>query len=461
MLDRDPHALRPRRSSELEPRRLDLVAPSASPLALATSRAPGSHRAGAARRGARSARHGGALALAVGLIAGCMGDVKSDKRESAEGTTKQAVRAAPGSDCMRRGGAITLDVTLTRACSPYTLEGGIDVINGATLTIEPGVEIRFHDGDWLEIGATGRPGRLVARGTPDAPIVITAADPDTSRPERPGKPPSWLGLWFHSGTLPGSVLTHAVIRKGGGENAHIKPPLPQGCITLTGVAAGALELDHVEARECLLGAFLMSESAMRAGSLTFVDSPAGFVVDAASMRSLIAPATYRGVTHNVITGGEVREDAEWVPQDVPFVVRGRVHVGDADGASLALSPGLELRFQPDTELAVGVSGEGRLIAKGTAKSPVKLASSGPDATWRGLVFGERTAQGSALEHVEIGGTSGDGALRVLTQPGRVSLEGVTFADNAVDLLVGCGAAPKVANARYGSKKGLVEQSPCP
>lgn len=361
---------------------------------------------------------------------------------------------------MKKGGIITSDTTLTRSCSPYVLDAGIDVINAATLTIEAGVEVRFHDGDWLEIGATGRPGRLIARGTPEQPIVLTSDDGDVTRPYAAGKPPSWFGVWFHSGTLEGSVLTHAIIDQAGGVNAHIKPALSHGCITLTGVKAGALQLDQLQARNCLIGAFVMSESHVKAGTLAFEDSPAGFVVDAESASAIINPASYRGVSQNVITGGAVRDEAEWVPQDVPFVVTGNVVVGGESNPTLALSPGLELRFDSGAALEVGTKAPGALRAKGTARAPVTLTSSNPDAPWRGLTFGALTSENSALEFVELSNTGGDAGVSVLTPPGRVAIRNSSFANNKSDVLVGCGAKPRVTNARYRSPKGLTQKSPC-
>jgi hypothetical protein len=404
-----------------------------------------------------------AFAAAAGApcAAGCIGEKKGEGAAPAsDAPPAQSAPAASVPACMKKGGIITRDTTLQKSCSPYVLDAGIDVINGATLTIEAGVEVRFHDGDWLEIGATGRPGRLIARGTAEQPIVLTSDDGDITRPYMAGKPPSWFGVWFHSGTLEGSVLTHAIIDQAGGVNAHIKPALSQGCITLTGVKPGVLELDQLQARNCLIGALVMSESRVKAGALSFEDSPAGFVVDADSAGAVITPATYRNVSQNVITGGAVREEGEWVPQDVPFVVTGSVVVGGASNPTLALSPGLELRFAPGAALEVGTRAPGALRAKGTARAPVTLTSAAPDARWGGLTFGAQTSESSSLDFVELSNTGGDAGVSVLTPPGRVTIKNSSFANNKSDVLVGCDARPTVSNARYRSPQGLTRKSPC-
>jgi hypothetical protein len=397
-----------------------------------------------------------AIALGALCLTGCIADKKDLPKAK-----QQEPKNQPEPRCFKKGGVLDRDLTLTRECSPYVLDAGIDVINDATLTIEPGVELRFRDGDWLEIGATGRPGRLVARGTPERPIVLTADDPDITRPSSPEKAPTWFGVWFHSGTLPGSVLTNAIISQGGGVNGFLKPPLAQGCLTLTGVKPGALELDQLQARNCLVGALVMSESAVKLGTLSFEDSPAGFVSDAQSLGSIILPVAYRGVAQNVITGGTVSSDAEWVPQDVPFFVSGTVQVGGNSSPTLALSPGLELRFDKGVALEVGTRAPGGIKAKGTAKAPVTLTASSADAPWRGLTLGPQTTEGSALDGVELSNSAGDAGVSVLSAKGRVSIKGSSFSNNGTDVLVGCNAKPALAGDRYRSAKGVVHKAPCP
>ncbi|MFZ1985740.1 MAG: right-handed parallel beta-helix repeat-containing protein, partial [Desulfatitalea sp.] len=74
---------------------------------------------------------------------------------------------------------ITTDTTWTLASSPYIVTGYITVQGattaGATLTIEPGVQVRFNSGRYLNIGGTsGNPGALIAQGTAANPIVFTS-----------------------------------------------------------------------------------------------------------------------------------------------------------------------------------------------------------------------------------------------------------------------------------------------
>jgi hypothetical protein len=202
------------------------------------------------------------------------------------------------------------DTTLVKACSPYTIKGGIDVLHDATLTIEAGVELRFRNTDWLEIAAAGtRGGKLVARGTREEPIVLTAQD-GQAVPARPAR--TWLGLWFNAGTGTGSILSNAIIRSGGGDNRHIKPTLTQGCITLTDVAEGAVTIENVRVEGCANAGVVLQRSQASITGLTIVDTRVGFQLDGVAADAIPAAVTYDRVDQHLIerAAGGPRRGAE-------------------------------------------------------------------------------------------------------------------------------------------------------
>lgn len=87
---------------------------------------------------------------------------------------------------------ITQDITTSRtlyADTTYTLKGFIHVLNGATLTIQPGTTIL---GDYATLGSSlfiMRGAKIQAVGTADKPIVFSSSRPVGSR-----QPGDWGGL---------------------------------------------------------------------------------------------------------------------------------------------------------------------------------------------------------------------------------------------------------------------------
>jgi hypothetical protein len=381
-------------------------------------------------------------AVAALLLAGC-----KEKPSEPVVTVKPAAATCPIAS------KVDHDVTLTKACSPYNQpRGGIDVVNGATLTIEAGVELRIFGLDWLEVGAGGEPGRMIAKGTAEEPIVFTFADA--------AEPKKWLGLWFHSGTLPGSELSHAVLRGGGGDNRHSKPNLLMGCLTLTGVKPGALRIDGVTVEGCVNGGLRMTNSHVQLGAFSFVDTSQGFVVDPESAGQITQPAQYRGVTENVIRGGTLAADARWLPQAVPYVVDGDISVGGPSSPKLTLAAGTELRFTKGHGLLVGAEQPGALLVEGTEEAPVKLGAKTSGEPWSGVRLQDQTQSGTRLSYAQVTDSAGEGGVTVSAKAGHVEIQNSSFSGNTTDVLLGCGAQLESGSSnKFASQRGLVRE-PC-
>jgi len=118
------------------------------------------------------------------------------------------------------GGGIYTNTTWTLVNSPYELSAPIVVGNNATLTIEPGVEIRIGSGHSISVGSVaGGTGTLIARGTSQQPITITSLSASPS-------PGDWGFVLFADAAvdtvlgqgdeyLSGSVLSHVRMEFGG------------------------------------------------------------------------------------------------------------------------------------------------------------------------------------------------------------------------------------------------------
>ena len=125
-------------------------------------------------------------------------------------------------------GEITQNTTWIKANSPYLVTGDITIRHSAmnsngtaltTLTINPGVEVRFEPQTGLYVGkdipnnSWGYWGALSAVGTEAEPIIFTsnAASPT---------PGDWKGIYFRTWTVDAaSRLEHCVIEYGGLTNS--------------------------------------------------------------------------------------------------------------------------------------------------------------------------------------------------------------------------------------------------
>ncbi len=107
-------------------------------------------------------------------------------------------------------GNITEDTTWTLANSPYIVTETVQVLEDVTLTIEPGVVVRFNEGIGLNIG-----GKLIARGT-QTNIINFTANQDSN----------WGGIKFFSSSIDavfnengnyesGSIVEYSIIEKAG------------------------------------------------------------------------------------------------------------------------------------------------------------------------------------------------------------------------------------------------------
>jgi len=97
-------------------------------------------------------------------------------------------------------GTITQDTDWTAVDSPFIVSNNVTVNPGVTLTVEPGVQVRFGDNFWITVN-----GKIIADGTDDRTILFTSDNPNAS-----------VGSWgtiLINGTQQSSI-THCIIEYG-------------------------------------------------------------------------------------------------------------------------------------------------------------------------------------------------------------------------------------------------------
>jgi RHS repeat-associated protein len=137
-------------------------------------------------------------------------------------------------------GTISANTTWTLANSPYILTGNVTVASGATLTIEPGVVVKFN----AQFRTLWVSGTLKAIGTEAQPIVFTSIQDDTVGGDSNGDgaatspaPGQWYDIGIQAGTT--SELRHVAVRYGGYGSAN----WGYGAISVSGVGT-SVAIDH-------------------------------------------------------------------------------------------------------------------------------------------------------------------------------------------------------------------------
>ena len=279
-------------------------------------------------------------------------------------------------------GNITQDTTWTKANSPYIV--GQSYINaGVTLTIEPGVEVKFTSGGWLST-VSGSVSTLIAQGTEEEPIRFTSAAAEP-------KPGDWNALYAYSGAVVN--LGHCVVEYAGS------------------VAAIQVYSSNVTVRDCTIrdnsghGIHVVSAGL----TPTFERVTVERSNTAIRQETIDMQPVYRGlrlrenqVNAVFVAGGNTSRD---VTLDSTGIVEGMLSFGQhyiGVGTTLTVSPGSTLSFRSGGFLSTANGSASTLIAEGTTSRPITFtsAAAAPNAgDWNALyVF----AQGMAtLRHCVV------------------------------------------------------------
>ena len=203
------------------------------------------------------------------------------------GVTSTVLLRATGQDVMmRRGVTVTADETWS-ADYPYQIFDSLVVAENATLRLDAGVRLHFHDGAYMRVY-----GSLITAGTPEKSVEMTGDRTDNVVGDISFDlmASQWTGLHFAPGSR-GNRLSHTVVRNTvSGVSADSLSVVEMVNCRLRNSAGYALETRHAEVRlvgcevaDASLGAMLMHGGDITANHCTFANyylftAPRGAIV---------------------------------------------------------------------------------------------------------------------------------------------------------------------------------------
>ena len=326
------------------------------------------------------------------------------------------------------GGTISTDTVWALSGSPYVVASNITVkgTDGAdgitTLTVEPGVVVKFNQYRYMNIGASsGDPGALVAQGEAGNPILFTSNQATPA-------PGDWYYIRFYNTTADATtVMEHCTVEYGGyssgslylyqaspalrnvtvqdsnsyGLNISYAEPVIENCIFssnqnydlyYTGTVGGSVTGSVINSGISMLadGVVHFSDNTVNQNNSYVIKAKpdmVGAIVSGSSFTNVDADSYLE------VSSGTISHDAAWTAA-IPYVVLGYLTVVGTDGeddiTTLSIEPGAEISFNSRTSYMLignGSGDPGALAALGTAGQPILFTSNTAEpaaADWIGI-----------------------------------------------------------------------------
>jgi hypothetical protein len=272
---------------------------------------------------------------------------------------------------------LSQDRLLTKACSPYRVQGFVWMVGGATLSSEPGVTVELGPGAAILLGDGSAKGSLKLEGTSTEKVRLTTE-------AQPAKKGSWRGIAAENAGI--VRLLHTVV---------------EGAGAATGSADPQASLYVKAAQEIALVGVAFSQSSGHGlhAALKLDPGPLFSSFEATSFNAVEIPAqlhirhlTEIGQGNNFGTAGVVEvvsdtvdKPAVWKAIGVPYRM---IEATLTLEASLTLEAGVSLELPPQAVIDVAYgSSAAALHAAGTAAKPVKIGTaSGKAGSWNGILI---------------------------------------------------------------------------
>lgn len=296
---------------------------------------------------------------------------------------------------------LTQSRTLTKACSPYRVQGHVWMTGGSTLAAEPGVTVELGPGAAILLGdATGK-GSLKLAGTAAEKVKLTSE-------AQPAKKGTWRGIAAENAeTL---ELLHTQLEGAGAPTGSGDPEAAiyvksAASITISGLAVSQSSGHGLHAAFSvspgpLFVAFEESSLAADVGAALHIRH----VTEIGKGMSFGTPGA-GGVVE--VVSGTLDKPAVWKSIGVPYRLLEATLTLEA---SLTLEAGVNLEVPSGAAIDVGyTSTDAAIHAAGTALKPITIGTaSGAAGSWNGILVYQGSSTFSSTTIAGAGHTSSQG-----------------------------------------------------
>ncbi len=327
-----------------------------------------------------------------------------------------------GTDAIQvAGGTVSASATWKDGGVPYIVANNVLVESAGsapTLTIKPGVTVRFDPGKSLVIGRS-QAGALQAVGTSSRRITFTANSPAPA-------PGSWPGIEFDSHAASSSRISYADVDFAGFNDgfgdfwggitvAGAAPTLQNITVQNSAVAGlwiqagGAPDISGSRLSGNPVGLYAAYPAAPSLQT-TVISGNSGYAI---SMDARVNFAALSGLTVSGngadaidVRTGTIDVNTTWKNGGVPYVLRGSLSVEGSAKPVFTIEPGATLKFGPAAAFLVGRLADGTVNAVGTSTQRITFTanSASPAAGfWLGVQLYGKTSSTIAYAAVSYAG----------------------------------------------------------
>ncbi|HET9953964.1 MAG TPA: hypothetical protein VFQ61_05655 [Polyangiaceae bacterium] len=306
--------------------------------------------------------------------------------------------------------------TNTTWSGTINIRRNLRVVEGATLTIEPGTHIVMGPDSMIEFGWNTNAATVKAVGTAEKPIRFCGEQ---------GDPGFWSGISVGSNVTSNSQLSHVLISDAGADEAALTLA---SNIEITDVQIRNSEKDGVHAVDFSEGSAQLSVEGAQGTAVVATHADA---IDRFPLGG-----TFSNNQNNLVAldFGSIETDVTFADVGIPYQHEGTLQIRKA---KVVIDPGVTILMGADAFLDVGWNtNAGTLTAVGTPEAPIVFRGvEEQSGFWAGILIETNVTTNSSLSNLEIWHAGGNDqyALEVRSP---INIDDVRLSDNDQGAFIG-------------------------